>query len=191
MLTVLGIIILDSWTLAALTRTASGMPWTSTTRWRFVLCLPRSVGFLAVSWPLDRSRGGVQGSLQSMRSAWASSSSGTWCKRRQTSALYQSHIPSRQASFKEDTGLQHEQDSRELRPVQHRGSPTPRFGRFWTAIQSDRHQVLERSSRIAIARMSIALKRKVTKIQVLIVRTPPLCPDATRSSSPCQKSVVS
>jgi hypothetical protein len=134
MLTVLGIIILDSWTLAALTRTASGMPWTSTTRWRFVLCLPRSVGFLAVSWPLDRSRGGVQGSLQSMRSAWASSSSGTWCKRRQTSALYQSHIPSRQASFKEDTGLQHEQDSRELRPVQHRGSPHPSV---WALLDSD------------------------------------------------------
>src|SRR5439155_17839334 len=46
---------------APLTRTASGMPWASTTRWRFVPCLPRSVGFLPVSWPpRGRHRGGVQ-----------------------------------------------------------------------------------------------------------------------------------
>src|SRR6266404_5886141 len=43
--------IFESCTFAALTRTASGMPWASTTRWRFVPCLPRSVGFLPVSWP--------------------------------------------------------------------------------------------------------------------------------------------
>src|SRR4029077_13252256 len=55
-------IILESWTLAALTRTASGLPCASTTSWRFVPCLPGSVGFLPVSWPLrGRYRGGVQG----------------------------------------------------------------------------------------------------------------------------------
>src|SRR5438309_1048403 len=55
------IIIFESCTFAALTRTASGMPWASTTRWRFVPCLPRSVGFLPVSWPpRGRYRGGVQ-----------------------------------------------------------------------------------------------------------------------------------
>src|SRR6266516_2653742 len=54
-------IIFESCTFAALTRTASGMPWASTTRWRFVPCLPRSVGFLPVSWPpRGRHRGGVQ-----------------------------------------------------------------------------------------------------------------------------------
>src|SRR5438552_14466221 len=54
-------IIFESCTFAALTRAASGMPWASTTRWRFVPCLPRSVGFLPVSWPpRGRHRGGAQ-----------------------------------------------------------------------------------------------------------------------------------
>ena len=54
-------IIFESCTFAALTRTASGIPWASTTGWRFVPCLPRSVGFLPVSWPPGgRHRGGVQ-----------------------------------------------------------------------------------------------------------------------------------
>ena len=34
----------QSWRLAAVTFTASGMPWPSTTTWRFVPALPRSVG---------------------------------------------------------------------------------------------------------------------------------------------------
>jgi hypothetical protein len=44
-----------SLTLAAVNTIASGMPWRSTTRWRFVPCLPRSVGFGPVfSPPLER-----------------------------------------------------------------------------------------------------------------------------------------
>jgi len=47
--------IVVSLTLAAVNTIASGMPWRSTTRWRFVPCLPRSVGFGPVfSPPLER-----------------------------------------------------------------------------------------------------------------------------------------
>src|SRR5438132_1298295 len=85
-------IIFESCTFAALTRTASGMPWASTTRWRFVPCLPRSVGFLPVSWPpgAGTTAESSVARSQSMRSAWASSSRSTWCSLRQTPAWYQS-----------------------------------------------------------------------------------------------------
>jgi hypothetical protein len=47
--------IVVSLTLAAVNTIASGTPWRSTTRWRFVPCLPRSVGFGPVfSPPLER-----------------------------------------------------------------------------------------------------------------------------------------
>src|SRR6266511_4386969 len=64
----------------------------STTRWRFVPCLPRSVGFLPVSWPPGAGTAAESSAArsQSMRSAWASSSRSTWCSLRQTPAWYQS-----------------------------------------------------------------------------------------------------
>ena len=54
----------ESWTLAPVSQTASGMPWRSTTRWRFEPDLPRSVGFGPTSWsgppPFGRDAGAVQ-----------------------------------------------------------------------------------------------------------------------------------
>jgi hypothetical protein len=41
-----------SWTLAPVSRKASGMPWRSVIRWRLVLGLPRSAGFGPVAAPL-------------------------------------------------------------------------------------------------------------------------------------------
>jgi hypothetical protein len=53
---------------------------------------PRSVGFLPLSWPPGAGTAAESKAVrsQSMRSAWASSSSSIWCERRQTPALYQS-----------------------------------------------------------------------------------------------------
>jgi hypothetical protein len=40
----------ESWTLAAVSQTASGMPWRSTRMWRLEPALPGSVGFGPTSW---------------------------------------------------------------------------------------------------------------------------------------------
>src|SRR5215217_412980 len=115
-------IIFESCTFAALTRTASGMPWASTTRWRFVPCLPRSVGFLPVSWPpRGRHRGGVQRGPVPVDAIGLGQ-------------LFEKHLvqpaPARHPAptphlgrqvLPGDARLQHEQDPRQRRPVRHPG----------------------------------------------------------------------
>lgn len=49
--------ILQSWTFAAESLTASGIPLASTTTWRFVPGLPRSVGFGPVLAPPESGHG--------------------------------------------------------------------------------------------------------------------------------------
>jgi hypothetical protein len=136
-------IILESWTLAALNVTASGMPWASTTRWRFVLCLPRSVGLLLVSWlPRGRYRGGVHGGPVPVDAIGLGQ-------------LFEQHLvqaapdacfvlvpqppPARHPAplahlgrqvLPGNTGLQHEQDPGQHRPVRHTGPPALRFRRL-------------------------------------------------------------
>jgi hypothetical protein len=108
-------IIFESCTFAALTRTASGMPWASTTRWRFVPCLPGHplgpVGFLPVSWlppgPALRRSPARPGPSRCDRPGPAlREAPGAACARRPlgtslaacASTSYRSHTPSRLAS---------------------------------------------------------------------------------------------
>src|SRR5258706_14010265 len=127
--------IFESCTFAALTRTASGMPWASTTRWRFVPCLPRSVGFLPVSWPLPcgRHRGGVQrspvpvdavglGQLFEKPPVQPAPDARLVPVSQPAPARHPAPTPhlGRQV-LPEDARLQHEQDPRQRRPVRHQG----------------------------------------------------------------------
>ncbi len=112
-----------------LVRSATGLPrvlarmgsMASTTRWRFVPCLPRSVGFLPVSWPPGAGTAAESSAArsQSMRSAWAAlrEASGAACA--STSSVPTPHL-GRQV-LPGDARLQHEQDPRQRRPVRHPG----------------------------------------------------------------------
>src|SRR2546426_72555 len=127
-------IIFESCTFAALTRTASGMPWASTTRWRFVPCLPRSVGFLPVSWPpRGRHRGGVQrgpvpvdeiglGQLFEKHLVQPAPDARLVPVSQPAPARHPAPTPhlGRQV-LPGDARLQHEQDPRQRRPVRHPG----------------------------------------------------------------------
>ena len=79
--------------VAPLRRRASGVPSRSTTRWRFVPVLPRSVGFGPVSAPPFAATEALsrQARLQSRQSALAKRSSNTRCRCVRTPAVCQSH----------------------------------------------------------------------------------------------------
>jgi hypothetical protein len=110
------------------------MPWASTTRWRFVPCLPRSVGFLPVSWPpRGRHRGGVQrgpvpvdaiglGQLFEKHLVQPAPDARLVPVSQPAPARHPAPTPhlGRQV-LPGDARLQHEQDPRQRRPVRHPG----------------------------------------------------------------------
>ena len=150
-------IIFESCTFAALTRTASGMPWASTTRWRFVPCLPRSVGFLPVSWsPRGRHRGGVQRGPVPVDAIGLGQ-------------LFEKHLvqpaPARHPAptphlgrqvLPGDARLQHEQDPRQRRPVRHPGPSALGLRRLRRSSGAIRAQNASGNSSFAMAPSSMA-----------------------------------
>ena len=110
------------------------MPRASTTRWRFVPCLPRSVGFLPVSWPpRGRHRGGVQrgpvpvdaiglGQLFEKHLVQPAPDARLVPVSQPAPARHPAPTPhlGRQV-LPGDARLQHEQDPRQRRPVRHPG----------------------------------------------------------------------
>ncbi len=110
------------------------MPWASTTRWRFVPCLPRSVGFLPVSWPPGAGhRGGVQrgpvpvdaiglGQLFEKHLVQPAPDARLVPVSQPAPARHPAPAPhlGRQV-LPGDARLQHEQDPRQRRPVRHPG----------------------------------------------------------------------